>query len=284
MAQMPPSGTNPFAGQQPIPGVKHVLAVSSGKGGVGKSSVAVNLAVALSKSLRVGLLDADIYGPSIPRMVGALGQRPQVTPDQRILPVHRHGIATMSIGYLVEDSAAVVWRGPMLFKAMDQFLRDVQWGELDVLVVDLPPGTGDVQLSLAQKVPVTGVVAVTTPQNVALMDVRKSLDMWNRVAVPVLGMIENMAYFQATPDSEPVALFPAGDLEKFLNEQKMNKLGQIPFQPNLGLCCEAGIPLVTAHAQSPASLAFNQIAEALLPMLMASPQSRAPHAPHPGSP
>src|SRR3569623_537123 len=186
---------NPFLAQAPIPGVKHVIAVGSGKGGVGKSTVAVNLAMALQKDgLKVGLLDADIYGPSVPRLLGAVNAKPEVTQDQKIQPVMRYGLKTMSLGFLVEESQAAVWRGPMLFKAMDQFFRDVNWGELDVLVIDLPPGTGDVGLTMAQKVPVTGAVVVCTPQNIALADAKKAMDMFERTNVRVLGVVENMAY------------------------------------------------------------------------------------------
>ena len=185
--------TSPFDQQQAIPGVKHIIAVSSGKGGVGKSTVATNLATALGQKNKVGLLDADIYGPSIPRMLGSLNQKPAINKEQKIEPLLRYGIKLMSIGFLIDESSAVVWRGPMLFKAMDQFLRDVSWGDLDYLVVDLPPGTGDVQLSLAQKVPVSGAVMVSTPQNVSLTDVKRAVDMFNRVGIRMLGLVENMA-------------------------------------------------------------------------------------------
>lgn len=191
---MPPTSANPFDQQQPIPGVKNIIAISSGKGGVGKSTVATNLAMVLSRSGKVGLLDADIYGPSLPRMMGTLGQKPEVSAQGKIQPILRYGMKLMSIGYLVEEGAAVVWRGPMLFKALDQFLRDVQWGDLDYLVIDLPPGTGDIQLTLSQRVPVRGAIVVTTPQNIALIDAKKAIDMWSRMSVPILGVIENMSY------------------------------------------------------------------------------------------
>jgi ATP-binding protein involved in chromosome partitioning len=241
MAQMP-SSPNPFDQQRPIPNVAKIIAVSAGKGGVGKSTIATNLAIALSKNAKVGLLDADIYGPSVPRMVGALAQKPTVTPEQKIEPIVRYGIKTMSIGYLIDENAAVVWRGPMLFKAMDQFLRDVNWGELDFLVVDLPPGTGDVQLSLAQKVPVAGAVMVSTPQNVALMDVKKAIDMWNRVGVPLLGLVENMSYMINPVNGEKIQMFPKGELDQYLDSKKIKKLGTVPFNPAISLGCEAGVP------------------------------------------
>jgi len=174
--------TNPFLQQAPVAGIQKIIAVGSGKGGVGKSTVSVNLALALKKQgLKVGLLDADIYGPSLPRLMGALNQKVEISEDGKMIPVKRLGLSLMSIGFIVDEAQAVVWRGPMLFKAMDQFFRDTAWGELDVLVVDLPPGTGDVALTLAQKVPVSGAVVVSTPQNLALADAKKAFDMFDKV-------------------------------------------------------------------------------------------------------
>lgn len=254
---------NPFEKQEPIPGVRHIIAVSSGKGGVGKSTVAANLALALAKTSRVGLLDADIYGPSIPRMLGALHQKPTVGADQRMEPVVRYNLKIMSLGFLIEEGSAVVWRGPMLFKVMDQFLRDVHWGELDYLIVDLPPGTGDVQLSLAQKVPVSGAVVVSTPQNISLSDVKKSVDMFQRVNIPVLGWIENMAYMINPVNGEKIQMFPKGELEGYMKSQGIKKMGEIPFNPSLGLSCEAGVPLVESHGTTPVALEFLRMAEAI---------------------
>lgn len=231
---------NPFLQQAPIKGIKHVIAVGSGKGGVGKSTVAVNLAKALlSQGKKIGILDADIYGPSIPRMLGATNEKPEVTEDKKIQPVMKQGLKTMSLGYLIEESQAAVWRGPMLFKAMDQFLRDVNWGELDALIVDLPPGTGDVGLTLAQKVPVTGAIVVMTPQNIALADAKKAIDMFDRTNVPVLGVVENMSYLES--HGEKVQLFPKGDLDAFLDAKKIPKLAEIPFLPEIGMSGEAGV-------------------------------------------
>ncbi|ASD64421.1 Mrp/NBP35 family ATP-binding protein [Bdellovibrio bacteriovorus] len=260
---------NPFEKQTAIPGVKHIIAVSSGKGGVGKSTVATNLAMALGrKGGKVGLLDADIYGPSIPRMLGTLAQKPQINPDTNQLePVVRYGIKLMSIGFLVEEGAAVVWRGPMLFKAMDQFLRDVNWGELDYLVVDLPPGTGDIQLTLAQKVPVSGAVMVSTPQNVALVDVKKAVDMFARVNVPLLGMVENMAYMINPANGEKMQLFPKGEIDSYAQSKGINKLGEIPFNPSVGLACEAGIPIVEANSNGAEAQAFMKIADEIRELL-----------------
>lgn len=257
MAQPP----NPFDQQKPINGVKHIIAVSSGKGGVGKSTVAVNLALALAKKNRVGLLDADIYGPSLPRMMGALNQKPTITPEQRLEPLVRYGLRLMSIGFLIEESAAVVWRGPMLFKAMDQFLRDVNWGDLDYLVVDLPPGTGDIQLSLAQKIPVSGAVMVTTPQNLSLIDVKKAIDMWTRTGVRIDGVVENMAWMINPVNGEKMQLFPRGELDSYLKEKSITKLSQIPFDPSVSAASEAGIPIVESNPTGDEAKAFMVLAD-----------------------
>lgn len=252
---------NPFEQQQAIPGVKHIIAVSSGKGGVGKSTVAVNLAASLGRKYKVGLLDADIYGPSIPRMLGALHQKPSITAAQKLEPISRYNIKLMSIGFIVEEDAAVVWRGPMLFKAIDQFLRDVNWGELDYLIIDLPPGTGDVQLSLVQKVPMAGAIVVSTPQNISFTDVKKALDMWTRVGVRILGVVENMAYMINPATQEKMQLFPAGELENYIRAKDIKKLASIPFNPSVGLSCEAGVPLSESHAQSPEAQEFLRLAD-----------------------
>ncbi len=254
---------NPFEQQKPIPGVKHIIAVSSGKGGVGKSTVAMNLAAALAKSYKVGLLDADIYGPSIPRMAGCLNQGLTTTPDQKLVPIQRYGINIMSIGFLVEEGAAVVWRGPMLFKAMEQFMRDVNWGELDYLIVDLPPGTGDVQLSLAQKVPISGALVVTTPQNISLIDVKKAVDMFERLKVPILGFVENMSYMLNPVNGEKIQLFPKGDLGVFLKAKNIPLLAELPFNSSVGLSCEAGVPLIESHSKGVEAQMFLKLADSI---------------------
>lgn len=251
---------NPFEQKAPIPGVKKVIAVGSGKGGVGKSTVAVNLALSLSEQgLKTGILDADIYGPSIPRMLGVLNQKPEVTEENKLIPLERYGIKIMSIGFLIEEDAAVVWRGPMLFKAVNQFLFDVAWDDLDVLVIDLPPGTGDVQLSLAQKVPLDGGIIVSTPQNISLIDAKKALDMMDRLSIPVLGLVENMSYLEQ--GEEKIQLFPKGDLDQFLEGKDMPKLAEMPFYPQLGQAGETGIPLAQMKKDHPAHKAFDGLAQ-----------------------
>ncbi|MFP5520613.1 MAG: Mrp/NBP35 family ATP-binding protein [Bdellovibrionia bacterium] len=255
--------SNPFDQQRAIPGVKHIIAVASGKGGVGKSTVASNLAVALGKKHKVALLDADIYGPSVPRLMGALNQKPHINDQQQIEPLQRYGIKVMSIGFLVEESAAVVWRGPMLFKAMDQFFRDVNWGEIDYLVIDLPPGTGDIQLTMAQKIPVSGAVLVSTPQNISLIDVKKAVDMFNRVGVKILGMVENMAYMINPANQEKIQMFPKGEMESYIAQKNIRKIAEVPFHPHVGLACEAGVPIVESNPQSAEAQEFFKLAEAI---------------------
>jgi ATP-binding protein involved in chromosome partitioning len=197
-------------------------------------------------------------------MLGAINQKPDISPDQKIQPITRFGVRLMSIGFIIEEGSAVVWRGPMLFKAMDQFFRDVQWGELDYLIVDLPPGTGDIQLSLAQKVPVNGAVVVSTPQNIALLDAKKAVDMWSRVAVPVLGVVENMAYMLNPVNGEKIHLFPKGEIDQYLDSKNLEKLGEVPFNPQVSLTSEAGIPIVEGNPNSQEAKAFFAIAEKLV--------------------
>ena len=232
--------SNPFDQQKSLSGIKHIIAVGSGKGGVGKSTVALNLAVALKNlNFQVGLMDADLYGPSIPLMTGTKKQRMSVDND-KLVPIVKHGLKISSIGYLIEESAPVIWRGPMLFKAIEQFLSDVNWGGLDYLIVDLPPGTGDVVLTLAQKTPISGGIVVCTPQNLAMIDMIKAVAMFKEIQIPLLGVIENMAYFKTK--GEEIQLFPKGQLDTYLQEHSIKKLAQIPFHPEIGLCSESGIP------------------------------------------
>lgn len=237
--------TNPFDSQIQFPYAKKVLAVASGKGGVGKSTISSHIAFGLQRrGLRVGILDADVYGPSLPRMFGCLKQKPEVTADQKMIPVDGNGVSVMSMGFLLDEDSAVVWRGPMLFKAIQQFLFDVAWGELDVLVIDMPPGTGDVPLTFAQKIKIDGVVVVTTPQNVALSDVKKSVDMFKRIGIPILGLVENMAWLEgSTQSGERVELFPRGDLDAFCKTHGLQQMAQIPFQTQLAKSAEMGLSL-----------------------------------------
>lgn len=255
---------NPFEQQQPIPNVKHIIAISSGKGGVGKSTVTSHLAIALAqKGAKVGLLDADIYGPSQPRIFGILSQSPTVNPNNKLEPIERYNVKTMSMGLLVEDDQALIWRGPMLFKALEQLLRDVNWGALDYLLVDLPPGTGDVQLTLCQKVPMSAAITVSTPQNMALIDVTRSIDMFKKLNVPMFGLIENMSYFLA-PSGERMGLFPKGELDKYLKENEIEKLAEIPFTQNTSMGCEIGIPIVQSKPDSSEAKIFGDLADKIL--------------------
>jgi len=247
-------------GKQSVPGVGNIIAVSSGKGGVGKSTVAVNTAVALAQfGARVGLLDTDVYGPNVPIMVG-LSQEPLVK-AQRLLPLEAYGIKVMSLGFLNPGDRPVVWRGPMLHTAVRQFLYDVDWGELDYLIVDMPPGTGDAQLSLAQLVPVQGAVLVTTPQAVALGDVRKAFRMFEQVHIPILGIVENMSYFICPSCSEKHHIFGSRGGEELAQSFNSNLLGRIPFSIDIREGGDAGVPIVSAAADSPQALAFLQIAD-----------------------
>jgi len=248
----------------PVPGVKHVILVMSGKGGVGKSTVASNLALALSRmGHSVGLLDADIYGPSIPTMFGITGQ--PMSDGKQIQPLERFGIKLMSIGFLLEDpKAAVVWRGPMLHGALLQFLKDVNWGKLDFLLLDLPPGTGDVSLTLSQKVRSTGAVIVTTPQEVALQDVYKSVSMAQKVGIPLLGVVENESYFICDGCDKRHELFGSGGGQSVADYAKAPLLGQIPLHPSVRQWGDAGTPVVQAAPESETAQAFVAVAAKLV--------------------
>ena len=289
--------SNPFDQKAPIPNVQHIIVVGSGKGGVGKSTVSLNLAVALSKlDLKVGLLDADLYGPSVPRLTGTIYLKPELNEGNKLIPIRRYGINLMSMGHLVEEESPLVWRGPMLFKAIEQFFRDVHWGELDVLLIDLPPGTGDVALTIAQKVPVSGGLVVSTPQNLSLTDTKKALNMFRQIEIPIIGVVENMSYYlsdksktgsqlktghqsKKTAQSESldpsdkndpsekvnplekIDLFPRGQIDIYLKEKKVNKLVEIPFHPHVGLSCEAGVPLLESQPNSTEGKAILALAE-----------------------
>ena len=244
-----------------IPGVRHVVAVASGKGGVGKSTVSVNLAAALaSLGKQVGILDADVYGPSVPLMLG-LKERPKSTEEKKIIPLSQYDLKVMSMGFLLTDDQAVVWRGPMVDKLLTEFIGNVEWGELDVLVVDLPPGTGDAQLTMVQKVALSGGVIVTTPQDVALMDVRRGIQMFEEVEVPVLGVIENMSYLVCSACGHEAHVFSHGGGKKVAEQFNVPLLGEIPLVRDIVAGGDAGTPIVVAQPDHPQSRVFVNIAE-----------------------
>lgn len=252
----------PQAGPQAIPGVRHIVAVGSGKGGVGKSTVTSNLAVALARAGRkVGLLDADIYGPSQPRMMGVSG-RPASPDGQRIDPMHAHGVTVMSIGLMLKEGEALVWRGPMLMGALQQLLQQVNWGELDVLLIDLPPGTGDVQLSLCQKAPVTGAIIVSTPQDVALLDARRAIDMFGKLKTPVLGLIENMSTYICPNCGHEAHLFGHGGVATEAEALGLPFLGALPLELEVRLAGDSGRPV--ALGEGAVSDAYAQLADRLI--------------------
>ncbi|HEY4752917.1 MAG TPA: Mrp/NBP35 family ATP-binding protein [Candidatus Limnocylindrales bacterium] len=250
----------PRTAEQLVPGVKNVIAVASGKGGVGKSTVSVNLAVALAKAgASVGLLDADITGPNIPMMLGIDGQ-PTASANNKIVPLERHGVKAISIQFFVPEGQPIVWRGPLIGGAISQFLRDVEWGELDYLVVDLPPGTSDAQLTLAQAVPISGTVLVTTPQDVALSDVAKALAMLRRLNVPVVGVVENMSAFVCPHCGEATEIFGRGGGERFAQQNGLDFLGKVPLDVTVRQGGDAGVPAVAQREPGPAAQALEHMA------------------------
>ncbi len=264
MAEQHPTGPQAGHGKDNlIPGVKYVIAVSSGKGGVGKSTVSVNLAVAMALTgAKVGLLDADIYGPNIPMMMGVTKPPEQI--DGKIAPAESHGVKLISMGFFVPEDTAVVWRGPMVHTAIQQLFRDVLWGELDYLLIDLPPGTGDAQLTLTQLVPLTGAVTVTTPQEVALHDVRKGMMMFQKVNVPLLGIVENMSYFLCGHCGERTEIFSHGGGERAAAKLGIPFLGRVPIDPAIRDGGDSGTPIVVADPASPQSAAFRDIAQKII--------------------
>jgi ATP-binding protein involved in chromosome partitioning len=247
-------------GRQGVPGIRNIIAVGAGKGGVGKSTTAVNLAVALQrKGARVGLMDADVYGPNTPQMLGIEGG-PEVSEAKHMIPPEAFGIKVISMGMLVPADQPIIWRGPMLHGAVQQFMRDVEWGELDYLVVDLPPGTGDVSLSMAQSVPVAGAVVVTTPQGVSVSDVRKAVAMFRQLNIPVLGVVENMSYFVCGHCQERTEIFGHGGGAKMAEDMGIPMLGQIPIDTRVRSGGDEGRPIVSAAPDAPAAKAFFEIA------------------------
>jgi ATP-binding protein involved in chromosome partitioning len=244
-----------------IPGVRSIIAVASGKGGVGKSTTATNLAVALAvQGHRVGMLDADIYGPSQPRMMGLAGRRPQARDDKILIPLQNYGVKCMSIGFMLAEDTPMIWRGPMVTGAIQQMLRDVEWGELDILVCDLPPGTGDAQLTMAQQVPLTGAVIVSTPQDIALLDARKGLNMFRKVDVPVLGIIENMSYFLCPHCGERSDIFSHGGARREAERLGSEFLGEVPLDMAIRETSDDGCPIAITQPDSPHAKTYQAIA------------------------
>jgi len=259
-AHMPPPHGQPAPGPQPLPGVDAIIAVGSGKGGVGKTTLSVNLAVALARmGLKVGLLDADVYGPNVPLMLGASGQ-PRVAGDQRIEPLQAHGLKVISVGFLNPGDKPIIWRGPMLHQIMRQFLGMVEWGQLDYLVVDLPPGTGDIALSLVQSVPLTGAVVVSTPSDVSLQDARKAIEMFRQMKVDLVGVVENMSYFVCPHCNHEIDIFSRGGAGKMAEHYGVPFLGSIELDPEVRKAADGGKPIVLEGEDSPHAKSMYQFA------------------------
>src|SRR3989454_1108068 len=263
----PPAGAGSSVGAARIPGVKHVIAVASGKGGVGKSTVAANVAVALEQTgAHVGLCDCDIYGPSISLMFGTR-ERPMATEENKIVPIEQYGLRLMSMGFLLDDASPAILRGPMVTRYTQQFLRQVEWGELDYLILDLPPGTGDIQLTIVQTVALAGAIVVTTPQEVALIDARKAATMFEKVNVPVIGLIENMSYFVSPSDQRRYEIFGSGGGEREAKRLRVPLLGQIPIDIATREAGDRGMPIAAEDPNSVVGAEFNRIARELLAKL-----------------
>lgn len=259
---------SPFDERAPLPGVASILAVASGKGGVGKSTVAVNLALALrAGGRRVGLLDADIHGPSVPLMLGIPEARPTMAEQKKIFPIERYGLSVISMGFFLDDTSPVIWRGPMVMSIVRQFLKDVVWGELDVLVVDLPPGTGDAQLTLMQQVPVSGGVIVTTPQDVALQDVARGIAMFQAVQAPVIGIVENMSFYACPRCGTRESLFGAGGGRREAETLGIELLGEVPLVAAIRASMDEGDPIVVRAPADPISTTFATIADRVAEVL-----------------
>jgi ATP-binding protein involved in chromosome partitioning len=256
-----PQTGDPFEGQAPIPGVKHIIAVASGKGGVGKSTVCVNLALALKQNgARVGLMDADVYGPSLQVLLG-VNERPTAGKEKEARPVDRDGLKMMSLGFLSDRDTPLIWRGPIVMGVIKKFLTDVEWGELDYLMIDLPPGTGDAQLTLAQTVPLTAAIIVTTPSELAIVDAQKGLRMFEQVKVPVMGIVENMSTFVCPHCGESTDIFDSGGAERISRDTKVRILGSIPLDPQVRAEGDRGKPIVEAAPDSPVARAFLDVAQ-----------------------
>jgi ATP-binding protein involved in chromosome partitioning len=272
----PAAKTTGGGGRIDVPGVKHIIAVASGKGGVGKSTTAVNLALGLAANgVSTGLLDADIYGPSMPRMLD-VKDKPESVDGKALKPIERYGLKTMSIGYIVNEDTPMIWRGPMVSSALEQMLRDVQWGELDVLVVDMPPGTGDAQLTLAQRVALAGAVIVSTPQDIALVDARKGLNMFRKVAVPVLGFVENMSFYLCPHCGERAEIFGHGGAREEAEKLGVPFLGEVPLHLDIRTTSDSGHPIVVSQPDSPYAQIYKNIAGRVWKQLSAN--QRGPRA------
>lgn len=259
MDDRPPAARPSVPPPVSYPGLGQIIAVSSGKGGVGKSTIAVNLATALAaRGARVGLMDADVYGPNVPRMMGVNAPPPVV--NEKIIPLESHGVKVISLGFLIERDQPAIWRGPIVMKIVTQFLRDVNWGELDTLIVDMPPGTGDAQLSLVQATQVRGAIIVTTPQEVSTGDALRGAKMFMRVGVPVLGIVENMSWFECPHCGKPTAIFGSGGGQRLADELELPLLGQVPLYPRVLEGGEAGRPIVLAEPESGAAKAIDALA------------------------
>ncbi len=281
LGNVPGAGTSALSHMPGLPGVKHIVAVASGKGGVGKSTTAVNLALGLqAMGMRVGIFDADIYGPSQPRLLGLTGEHPSATEDQqKLIPLKAFGLAVMSMGFLVEEDLPIVWRGPMVTQALNQMLFDVAWnrdGDLDVLIIDMPPGTGDVQLTMAQQVPMSGAVIVSTPQDLALIDARKGLNMFRKVDVPVIGIIENMSYFIAPDTGKRYDIFGHGGAEREAQKLGLKFLGGVPLHMDIRELSDAGTPVTAVRPDGPEAAVFKDIAVKVWEAVQSSKGIEAP--------
>ena len=252
--------------QQSIPGVKHIIAIASGKGGVGKSTIAINIAAALSKKYKVGVLDLDIYGPSLPMLVD-LHEQPEMTAEKKLIPLEKFNMRLMSFGFINSENAPAVWRGPMVSRMTQQFFEDVVWGELDFLILDLPPGTGDIQLTLVQKLALTGAVMVTTPQELALLDVKKGADMFGKVNTPVMGVIENMTHFLCPHCNEASKIFPGSGGADESKRLEVPLLGQIYLSPEIAQSADNGTPFVLKYEDSPITAEYMKIAQQLVELV-----------------
>jgi ATP-binding protein involved in chromosome partitioning len=272
------AGAAPRGGEQSqpgVPGVEAIIAVASGKGGVGKSTTAVNLALGLRDlGLRVGILDADIYGPSLPKLL-AIKDRPQTLGGTRLKPITRYGLTVMSIGFLIDEETPMIWRGPMVISALTQMLREVEWGVLDVMVVDMPPGTGDAQLTMAQQVPLKGAVIVSTPQDLALIDARRGIAMFKRVNVPVLGIVENMSYFLCPSCGERSDIFSHGGAQREAERLGVPFLGEVPLHMDIREKSDAGLPVVATEPDGPLAKIYRDIAAKVRDQLKGTAASRA---------